>query len=392
MIVRHAPPCHASPAVSDIGKKMPVRDAPPCHASAAASYIGKKMSVHDAPPCRSAAATDIGKKMPVRDVPPCSRARTVRAETIAIAKTKTPAVLGCGEAEIEKMKETKRKFPEGYQREADAKRQRRIQLIKAPKMPEQPPSKVHPILMERSRARCGALPCSRARTVRADMAAIAKTKTSFHAAAPAADIGKKMPVSYASPCSRARTVHADMAAIAKTKTPCLAAADIGRKKMPVSDAPPCSRARTVRANTAAMDKTKASCPAAPAAEIGKKMTLSEAPPCNRVRTVRDDMAAIAKTKTLCLAAPAVDIGKKMPVSDAPACSRENPLRAETAATAKTKKTPAVLGNGEAEIEKMKETKRKFAEGYQREADAKRQRRIQLIEAPKSNRRARCTPS
>jgi hypothetical protein len=351
MTVRHAPPCHASPAVSDIGKKMPVRDAPPCHASAAASYIGKKMSVHDAPPCRSAAATDIGKKMPVRDVPPCSRARTVRAETIAIAKTKTPAVLGCGEAEIEKMKETKRKFPEGYQREADAKRQRRIQLIKAPKMPEQPPSKVHPILMERSRARCGALPCSRARTVRADMAAIAKTKT-----------------------------------------PCLAAADIGRKKMPVSDAPPCSRARTVRANTAAMDKTKASCPAAPAAEIGKKMTLSEAPPCNRVRTVRDDMAAIAKTKTLCLAAPAVDIGKKMPVSDAPACSRENPLRAETAATAKTKKTPAVLGNGEAEIEKMKETKRKFAEGYQREADAKRQRRIQLIEAPKSNRRARCTPS
>jgi hypothetical protein len=189
-------------------------------------------------------------------------------------------------------------------------------------------------------------------------------------------------VSDAPPCSKAKMVRADMAAIAKTKTLCHAAApaaDIGRNKMPVSNAPPCSRARTVRANTAAMEKTKASCPAAPDAEIGKKMTVSEAPPCNRARTVRADTAAIAKTKTSCLAAPAADI-RKMPVMDAPPCSSARTVHTDTAAIAMTK-TPAVLGNGESEIEKMKETKRKLHEGYHQEADAKRQRRIQVIEAP-----------
>jgi hypothetical protein len=327
--------------------------------------------------------------MPVSDAPPCSRARTVGAETAAIAKTKTPAVLGSGEAEIEKM-ETKRKFAEGYQREANAKRQRRIQLIKAPKMPEQRPSKVHPILRERSQARSGAPICSRVRTVRADTAAIAKTKTPCHAAAPAADIGKKMPVSDAPPCSRARTVRANTATMDKTKASCHATS-IG-KKMPMSEAPPCSRARTVHADTA-IAKTKMSCLAAPAANIRKKIPVSDAPPYGSARTVRADTVAIAKTKTVCLATPAADIGRKMPVSDAPPCSRANPLRTETAATAKTN-TPAVVCNGEAEIEKMKETKRKLHKGYQQEADAKRQRRIQVIDAPKMPEpgRARCTPS
>ncbi|CAN6300366.1 unnamed protein product [Urochloa humidicola] len=57
--------------------------------------------------------------------------------------------------EKEKMEATKRKLREGYQEAEDAKRQRKIQVIAAPKMVEQRQKKMHPILRERSRARCG---------------------------------------------------------------------------------------------------------------------------------------------------------------------------------------------------------------------------------------------
>jgi hypothetical protein len=104
--------------------------------------------------------------------------------------------------------------------------------------------------------------------------------------------------------------------------------------------------------------------------------MSDESPCTRVRTVHADTAAVAKMKTPCLAAPAAGIGKKMPVSNVPPCSRARTVRADMDAIAKT---PPVLGNGESEID---ETKRKLREGYQQEADAKRQHRIQVIEAPK----------
>ncbi|CAN6215812.1 unnamed protein product [Urochloa humidicola] len=55
----------------------------------------------------------------------------------------------------EMMEATKRKLREGYQQAEDAKRQRKIQVIEAPKMLEQRQKKRHPILRERSRARCG---------------------------------------------------------------------------------------------------------------------------------------------------------------------------------------------------------------------------------------------
>ncbi|CAN6162909.1 unnamed protein product [Urochloa humidicola] len=55
----------------------------------------------------------------------------------------------------EMMEATKRKLREGYQQEEEAKRQRKIQVIEAPKMLEQRQKKMHPILRERSRARCG---------------------------------------------------------------------------------------------------------------------------------------------------------------------------------------------------------------------------------------------
>ncbi|KAF8698460.1 hypothetical protein HU200_035200 [Digitaria exilis] len=56
----------------------------------------------------------------------------------------------------EKMEVTKRKLHQRYQEVEDAKRQRKIQEIQAPKMPEQRQRNiVHPILRERSQARSG---------------------------------------------------------------------------------------------------------------------------------------------------------------------------------------------------------------------------------------------
>nr|CAB3500357.1 unnamed protein product [Digitaria exilis] len=65
--------------------------------------------------------------------------------------TKPPVTNGGCPAE--KMEAAKRKLREGYQEVEDAKRQRKIQLIQAPKMPEQRQRKIHPILRERSQAR-----------------------------------------------------------------------------------------------------------------------------------------------------------------------------------------------------------------------------------------------
>ncbi|CAL4931585.1 unnamed protein product [Urochloa decumbens] len=57
--------------------------------------------------------------------------------------------------EKERMEATKRKLREGYREAEDAKRQRTIQVIAAPKTVEQRRREMHPILRERSRARCG---------------------------------------------------------------------------------------------------------------------------------------------------------------------------------------------------------------------------------------------
>ncbi|XP_062229669.1 probable mediator of RNA polymerase II transcription subunit 26a [Phragmites australis] len=54
----------------------------------------------------------------------------------------------------DKMEATKRKLREGYQEVEDAKRQRKIQVIEGPKMLEQKQRKMHPIMRERSQARC----------------------------------------------------------------------------------------------------------------------------------------------------------------------------------------------------------------------------------------------
>uniref|UniRef100_K4AK78 Remorin C-terminal domain-containing protein n=1 Tax=Setaria italica TaxID=4555 RepID=K4AK78_SETIT len=57
--------------------------------------------------------------------------------------------------EEEKIVATKRKLWEGYREAEDAKHQRKIQVIQEPKMLEQRHRKMHPILRERSQARCG---------------------------------------------------------------------------------------------------------------------------------------------------------------------------------------------------------------------------------------------
>ncbi|OEL24681.1 hypothetical protein BAE44_0014300 [Dichanthelium oligosanthes] len=63
-----------------------------------------------------------------------------------------PVARDCPE---EKMEATKRKLREGYQEVEDAKRQRKIQVIQAPKLLDQRQRKMHPILRERSQVRCG---------------------------------------------------------------------------------------------------------------------------------------------------------------------------------------------------------------------------------------------
>ncbi|KAG2539820.1 hypothetical protein PVAP13_9NG452000 [Panicum virgatum] len=55
----------------------------------------------------------------------------------------------------EKMEATKRKLREGYRAVEDAKQKRKTKEIKPPKMLEQRQRKMHPILRERSQARCG---------------------------------------------------------------------------------------------------------------------------------------------------------------------------------------------------------------------------------------------
>ncbi|KAM3213475.1 hypothetical protein ACQJBY_066076 [Aegilops geniculata] len=52
------------------------------------------------------------------------------------------------------MEAAKRKLHERYQQASDAKRQRRVQLVESPEMLKQRQRKMHPILRERSLARC----------------------------------------------------------------------------------------------------------------------------------------------------------------------------------------------------------------------------------------------
>ncbi|PVH32456.1 hypothetical protein PAHAL_9G400200 [Panicum hallii] len=91
------------------------------------------------------APTAIPQSLPKRTPPPAGR-----------------ATRDCPEEE-KKMDATKRKLREGYRGVEDAKRQRKIQVIQAPKILERRQREMHPILRERSQARCGTSAVARRR-------------------------------------------------------------------------------------------------------------------------------------------------------------------------------------------------------------------------------------
>ncbi|KAG2550967.1 hypothetical protein PVAP13_9KG349083 [Panicum virgatum] len=76
-----------------------------------------------------------------------AKAAAAAAVPVSLPKTAPPSE--------EKMEATKRKHREGYWEVEEAKRQRKVKEIKPPKMLEQRQRKMHPILRERSKARCG---------------------------------------------------------------------------------------------------------------------------------------------------------------------------------------------------------------------------------------------
>ncbi|XP_062230166.1 uncharacterized protein LOC133927791 [Phragmites australis] len=92
----------------------------------------------------------------------CLRTENTKASTKISLPKKTPPFVGrpAGDDRAmrsnpeKKMEATKRKLHEGYQEAADAKRHRKIHVIEAPKMLEQRNRKMHPIMRERSQARC----------------------------------------------------------------------------------------------------------------------------------------------------------------------------------------------------------------------------------------------
>jgi hypothetical protein len=146
--------------------------APKCRAS---DDREKKKRANDAPPCRTCIVSSIRVGGPAREVStplskmklPTKRAPVVdarRANTAASIdkSSKPPAAARNGRSDravIDKqmMESAKRKLREGYEQAADdAKRQRRIPVIDAPKMPEQRRREMtHPVLMETSRGSRG---------------------------------------------------------------------------------------------------------------------------------------------------------------------------------------------------------------------------------------------
>ncbi|KQK17235.1 hypothetical protein BRADI_1g33180v3 [Brachypodium distachyon] len=94
----------------------------------------------------------LATKKPTTKILETTSKKTVKV-TAPLPKKVSPTVGLCSNDKI--MEATKRKFHEGYQEAENAKRQRRIQVVEAPEMLKQRQRKMHPIIMERSRAKCG---------------------------------------------------------------------------------------------------------------------------------------------------------------------------------------------------------------------------------------------
>jgi hypothetical protein len=136
---------------------MPKKERPPCRptmpASGSTASNGQSGNLplrHQAkiqenrPLTQKAAPVVVGpSRVKVSEAYPMPR-KTAPAAVRAVKMVPSPE-------EMKTMESTKRKLREGYKEAADAKRQRRIQVIQAPKMPEQ--RKTHPIMRERNRQR-----------------------------------------------------------------------------------------------------------------------------------------------------------------------------------------------------------------------------------------------
>lgn len=111
------------------------------------------------------------KIQPVREyadqlVPAAAKACSVRPRsatppTAAAVRKKAPAQPAPEQSMEAKLATTKRKLHEGYQEVADAKRQRRIQVIEAPEMARQRRQRQHPIMRVRGEVRCAATSAER---------------------------------------------------------------------------------------------------------------------------------------------------------------------------------------------------------------------------------------
>ncbi|KAK3131160.1 hypothetical protein QOZ80_6BG0502830 [Eleusine coracana subsp. coracana] len=150
---------------------FPNKDSPVLVAASRANIGKTKPSAAVGNNGKTASAVRINRVDPARrdgparvsasSLPKKSAGRVTASAAAYIDKMKTPAAVGNrrgDHAGIDKMMESsKRKLREGYQEAADAKRQRRIQVIQAPKIVEQSQRKVmHSVPRERSRAGCGA--------------------------------------------------------------------------------------------------------------------------------------------------------------------------------------------------------------------------------------------
>ncbi|KAL6603207.1 hypothetical protein ACP70R_043568 [Stipagrostis hirtigluma subsp. patula] len=152
-VVAHARSCHVPVAADQDEKKKQVKVAS-CTAKTA-SVIGSNRIEQ----AKINGSAKISSSLPKKSTPAVGAGRVTAANIDKTLPKKMPAVLvgngGGDRVGCDKMEATKRKLREGYQEAADVKRQRKIQVIEAPKMAEQRQRKMHPILRERSRGRCG---------------------------------------------------------------------------------------------------------------------------------------------------------------------------------------------------------------------------------------------
>jgi hypothetical protein len=136
---------------------MPKKERPPCRPTRPASGSTASNGQSGNLPLRHQAKIQENRPLTQKTAPVVVGPSRVKvSEAYPMPRKTAPAAVRAvkmvpSPEEMKTMESTKRKLREGYKEAADAKRQRRIQVIQAPKMPEQ--RKTHPIMRERNRQR-----------------------------------------------------------------------------------------------------------------------------------------------------------------------------------------------------------------------------------------------